>query len=252
MNWIDRALMIVCECLTIWLLYLIVKHKLSRAFPIFWWYLVYSAVAAMVRIAVSFNYAWFFYTFWSTEVVYLLLIAACVYGNYASTFSGMMILPWFKALFPALCGCVLVYAGWKAYVRPPLESSFLLDVILGVEIGAQYLIAGTFLLFTIVSAWLTISYGNAGRAVITGFGISSLGMLLSMLVRSEFGTRFVTVAKYSPTVSYILALVIWCAAFYTPLLAGEPGGTGSLTAKSAIEELEKYQLTLRKTGRWDS
>jgi hypothetical protein len=247
----DLALMIVSECLTIWLLYLMRRNGFYRTLPVFWYYLSYSAVAALLRMAASFRYAWFFYTFWSTEAIYIVLIAVCVYHSYASTFSGMMLLPWFKKLYPTLCGVVIAYAGWKAYMRPPLESSFLLDVIIGVEIGAQYLIAGTFLLFTAAARWLRISYGGADRAVVTGFGVSSLGMLLSMLVRSEFGTRLISLPKYSPTVAYILALVIWSTAFYTPLPDREPEGPKGMTPKSAVEELEKYQLTLRKTGRWD-
>jgi hypothetical protein len=252
MNWIDRAAMIVSECLTIWVLSRMVKNDLRRAIPVFWVYVLYSAIAALLRMAVSFQYAWFFYTFWSTEAIYLLLVPLCVYQSYSSTFSGMLLLPWFKKLFPTLCVAVVLYAGWKAIVHPPLESSFLLDVIIGVEIGVQYLVAGTFLLFTAASAWLKLSYGRHDRAVVVGFGISSLGMLLSMLVRSEFGTRYVSLAKYVPTVAYILALVIWSSAFDTPLPDREPDGPVGWTAGSAIEELEKYETTLRKTGQWDS
>jgi hypothetical protein len=124
-------------------------------------------------------------------------------------------------------------------------------VIISVEIGAQYLIAATFFLFCAAMYWVKIADFGYYKGVVLGFGASAIGMLLGTLARSEFGTRFASFSKFMPTVAYMLALAIWLSAFYTPLPDAQPTAE-CLTPEFAERELEQYQLTLRKAGRWKS
>jgi hypothetical protein len=251
-QWFDFVPMVLSEALTLALLFLLVKRKMITIVPFFGIYLAYSCCAALARMLTSLDYSTFFYVFWVTELFYLILSVLCVYKSLSSAFRGLMLIRWFSILYPMLCAGIVGYSLWKAIERPPIEGYPITNLTIGIEFGAQYLVAGTFLLFMGAMAWLRRSRAKLHLEIVAGFGVASMGMLLSTLVRSEFGTRFLYFTKFAPTVAYILALVIWLSAFYTPLLDAhsETDGRG-FTVESAERELEQYQLTLRKTGRWE-
>jgi hypothetical protein len=252
MNKVDLIPMVASETLTLWLLISIVRHAAFRRVPLFGIYVAYSSVAAALRMLSIGNYSTFFYVFWGTEAIYLVMAALCMYGSFYAVFRGMMLLPWFRLSYPLTCLLVIAYAAWKAVKRPPVEGYPLTSVIVGVEIGAQYLIAATFLLFGAAMTWLKVHGSRYHKGVVLGFGIAAFGMLIGTLVRSEFGTRFAVFSKFVPTVAYMLALVIWLSAFSTPLPDAQPISDGIITSESAERELKQYQLALRKTGRWKS
>lgn len=252
MSKIDFIPMIASELLTVWLLIVMIKRGALRRVPFFGAYVIYSTVAAIARMCSASNYSIFFYVFWATEAVYLVLAALCMYQSFHAVFRGMMLLRWFIWLYPVTCLLVVAYAEWKAIKRPPIERYPITSVIIGGEIGAQYLIAATFLLFCAAMQWVRIAGSRYHKGVVLGFGTSAIGMLMGTLVRSEFGARFASFSKFMPTVAYMLALAIWLSAFYTPLPDAQPAADGRLTPKFAERELKQYQLTLRKAGRWRS
>jgi hypothetical protein len=250
MNKVDLVPMVASEALTQWLLILIVRRGAFTRVPLFGIYVSYSSVAAALRMLSVGNYSTFFYLFWGTEAIYLVMASLCMYGSFYVVFRGMMLLPWFRLLYPAMFSLVITYATWKAVKRPPVEGYALTSVIIGVEIGAQYLIAATFLLYCAAMSWLKVYGSRYHKGVVLGFGISAFGMLLGTLVRSEFGIRFAGFSKFVPTVAYMLALVIWLSAFSTPLPDAQLISDGSITPESAERELMQYQLALRKASRW--
>jgi len=56
-----------------------------------------------------------------------------------------------------------------------------------------------------------------GRAcelgIVEGFGLSALGALIAYGLRSEFGTKYDTLAKYAPPVAYIVGVLVWLDTF---------------------------------------
>lgn len=252
MNKIDFIPMIVSELLTVLLLIVMIRRRASMRVPFFGVYVTYSSIAAFLRMCSAASYSTFFNVFWATEAAYLLLSVLCMYKSFYAVFSGMMLLRWFRWLYPVTCSLVIAYAVWKAIKRPPIERYPITSVIIGVEIGAQYLIAATFLLFCAAMRWARIAASRYHSAVVLGFGTSAIGMLMGTLVRSEFGARFASFSKFMPTVAYMIALAVWLSAFYTPLPDAQPTADGRLTPEFAERELKQYQLTLRKAGRWRS
>jgi|GEM_PF-1742122 hypothetical protein len=249
--WYDFIPMVLSECLTVALLIVFIKRRAFAIVPFFGIYIVYSTVAAAARMLTSSNYFVFFYVFWATELIYIVLAATCVYKSLSACFKGLLLLPIVRYLYPSLCAIVIAYAWVKAAIRPPLNGYPITNVAIGIEIGAQYLISASFILFIGGMAWLKGSRTKYHLEIVSGFGIASLGMLLGTLVRSEFGTRFIEFSKYAPTVAYLLALVIWLSAFFTPLKDAQLVDAG-ITASSAERALDEYKNTLRNTGRWES
>jgi hypothetical protein len=251
-QWLNILPIALGELLTICLLLMVAKRKVFTLVPFFGIYLIYSCAALLLRMATVSNYDRFFYVFWCTEFFYLVLSSLCVYKSLTSSFRGLMLIPWFRLVYPVMCAAIVIYSIWKAVKKPPIEGYPITSFIIGIEVAAQYLIAGTFLLFMAAMAWLKRSKVRPHQEIVMGFGIASLGMLLGTLVRSEFGTRYDSFSKFVPVVAYILTLVIWLSAFYTPLPDALPETDDGITADSALRVLEQYKLTLRKAGRWES
>ena len=223
------------------------RRGARRTAPVFSGYAIYSAAAIFLQCLASANPPIYFKVFWFTHAAGSLLAIASLYEAFVKSFKGFFVLNWFRWLLPAVALCVAGYATWKALARPPLEGGSLLKVIVGLEIGLQYLIVATFLCYAILHKRLKISYSRFRYGVAAGFAISSFGMLAATLVRSEFGTRFFVFATWAPPVAYLLALFVWIASSLTPLAdESEIPGANEITAADALNQLHQYRSTLEK------
>jgi hypothetical protein len=112
---------------------------------------------------------------------------------------------------------VVLYSAWKAIYAPPVQSTRLAAFVVGAEFMFRWGIAGIGLL-TMVFSWLLKEPTDTREdAVVTGFGLASLGFLVFVVSRSLFGTRYIFFTQYAPSVGYFLAVFLWTRVFSGPL-----------------------------------
>jgi len=77
-----------------------------------------------------------------------------------------------------------------------------------------------------------------------GFTISAVGAWLAYDVRSEYGIRFITFAKYAGPVTYLAAVLVWLAAFRRPQAAPKQWLLG-VTPEQMLMQAKQYLALLK-------
>jgi hypothetical protein len=225
----------------------LIRRRMHRKLPLFVAYVIYSIAATALQWACVSNQQLYFKVYWLTEIGDIALAVAATCEIFVVTFRGFFVLRWFRWLLPALAALVAFYAGWKAWVHPPALNSPMVSLVVGLEIGLRYFIAGVFLAYVAARRYVKIGNFDFQYNVILGFFLASVGMLVSAVLRSEFGINFRLMAAWASPVGYSAALCVWLFSFVTPLAGEEQKRVeAQVTAASAIQQLELYSSVLKK------
>jgi hypothetical protein len=228
---------------------LLIRRRVHRTLPLFSAYVIYSIAATALQWACVSNQQLYFKVYWLTEAGDIALAVAATCESFISTFRGMFVIAWFRRLLPGMAILVALYAGWKAWIHPPLLNSPMVSLVVGLEIALRYFIAAVFLAYVIARRAFKIANSGFQYSVLLGFFLASAGMLVSAVLRSEFGTNFKLMAAWASPVGYSAALCVWLLSFVTPLADEEQKVDSQINAGSALEELRKYSSVLKKASK---
>jgi hypothetical protein len=216
----------------------------QRDFGLFFAYSIYSCTATIIRFVVLAEGALYFKVYWLTEAIDVILALSVVVTAFTSSFKGLLRLRSYRMLLPSIAAVVTIYCAVKAWAHPPVDAVTVIHWIVGVQIAVQYFMIAAFFAYAALRKRLGISYFDFRYSVAMGFATGSVGMLVSMLFRSEFGTRFPLVIAWAPSVAYFIASCIWIVSSFTPL-ADEGPSASSISAASALDTLQQYSSTLK-------
>jgi hypothetical protein len=202
--------------LEIWLLWLLFRRKVPRHFPLFFTYSAYTVAIAIARLITIGNYRVYFYVFWGTDALLLLLGLAALHETFRWVYEGFYEFWWFRLIYYGTISLVLLVTVRNAIVNPPVQAHPLIGLILNIGIAVNLLQAGIAALFEALSKPLAIEHRRYPFGIVAGFAASSLGPLVGYFARSIFGKNVDTFTQYASAVAYILALVIWLIAFSKP------------------------------------
>jgi hypothetical protein len=212
-NLVELAISFVLET---WLVVLLFKRKVRRHFPMFFSFVLYATATAVARLVTVTHYRTYFYTFWWTEALLLVLSLAALHEVFYWMFEGFYQLWWFRVPYYGTIIAVVAVAIRNAIVSPPVQALPVISVILDVSIGVNLLLVGLSSLFFALRQLFVVEFRRYAYGIVLGFGISGLGPLLGYLARSEFGTKLDIFTRHSAAVGYILAVAIWISAFNRP------------------------------------
>jgi hypothetical protein len=214
---INTALLIIGPVLQAWLAFLLIKRRCHSSFPLFFAYTLFSIVAEITTFAVQRNMWAYFYVYWSAEAVYAVLGFMAIYEAFRHVFWHFYVMwPWFKFLVPSVGVLMLVLSLIEGIAFPPIQAPPLLATIVVAEMAVRCLQGGVFCLFIVLVILNSLPWQNQAFGIALGFSISGLGIFVTFLLRSKFGTQFVPVIKFVPPVAYILAVMIWLFSFIRP------------------------------------
>jgi hypothetical protein len=227
---------------------ILVRRRVHRKLPFFSTYVIYSIAATALQWACVSHQQLYFTVYWLTEAGDVALAVAATCESFITTFRGFFVLAWFRWLLPALAVTVAIYAGWKAWIHPPVLNSTMAALVVGLEIGLRYFIAGVFFLYVASRRYVKISNSGFQYNVLLGFFLASVGMLLAAVLRSEFGTNFRLMIAWAAPVGYSAALCVWISSLITTVADEKQKGTAGpqVTAASAIQVLTQYSSVLKK------
>jgi len=118
--------------------------------------------------------------------------------------------------------------------------------IISLEIAVGFLQVGIFALFLLLVSFFHMRWRQYAFGIALGFGIIACGDLAIFLLRSEFGTKFNPIVEITPPIAYIIAVVVWLAAFLPPqpdhpLKDWAP----PLTPEEMVAELRQYTRAVK-------
>jgi len=209
-NLIELAISLVLE---IWLVILLVRRDVRRHFPVFFIYTLCTGGIALARLVTIRDYHKYFYVFWLTEAIFLLLGLAALHEVFHWVYEVFYRLGWFRLIYYGAIAVVLLVTGRNAMVNPPVQAHPTIGLILEIGIAINLLQVAIVALFGALAKPLGIEFRRYPFGIASGFGTSAMGPLIGYLLRSVFGTNLDTFASNASAVAYILALVIWLMAF---------------------------------------
>jgi hypothetical protein len=210
----DVALQLIALGLTAWVAVLVVRRKLHREFPLFFAYLALSVVVPLVRLSVSGDYLTFFKVVWATEALYAMFALLALYEVFHEVFRPFyMVWRWFPLVFPAAVTLIAFVSIRSAILHPALQAPRILQIVFGSAKAVNYLEAVLFGLFFGLVLLLGVRWKSYPFGIVEGFGLSALGALIAYGLRSEFGTKYDTFAKYAPPVAYFVGVLVWLDTF---------------------------------------
>lgn len=218
MYWFGLSLQWICVILQVWILVLMGRRSLYGRFPLFAAYIAYVAVQTVVRSAFLANQHLYFYVYWFTAPIEMILTVLAAHESFMKVFRSFYLLWWFRIFFPGAIVVAVAYSAWKGYASPPVHVSASGAAIISAALTAQYVILATSILFFVLAKFLHVPWRIHEYRFILGFGISSLAVAFGGAVRSAFGTRFEFVSEMLPAVAYMVALAVWLSA----VLQAEP------------------------------
>lgn len=199
-----------------WLLLLLVQRGVRHHFPVFFAFVAIAAPATLARLLTVSHYFAYFYIYWSSNAVLLLLGLAALHEVFHWVYEGFYLFWWFRLLYFGTILVVLLATIHNAVVNPPVQTHPVIGVILDAGITVNLLRVGIAALFAALTGPLAIPFRRYPFGIAAGFAAASIGPFLGYFARSVFGTRLENFARYASAVAYIVALIIWLAAFSRP------------------------------------
>jgi hypothetical protein len=246
MNLNDALSLGVPTVLQAWLAFLLARKAVRKRFPWFFTYTAFSLVAGVLKFLVHGNKWRYFAVYWSAEALYAILGFLAIYEAFRSVFRSFYVLSWFKYLLPSAGAVMLAAAIIKGVLFPPVQAPPMLATILISELGVRCLQAGIFALFVTLVWFNSMPAWNRAFGIALGFSVSSLGILLTILIRSEFGIKVTPLITLAPAVAYIMAEAIWLIFFLMPEPPDPFAGVESpLTPLQVIGVLEEYTRQIK-------
>lgn len=229
--------------LLVWILW---SRRIYKSFPVFFAFTIYGLFATSARLlaALKGGYFYYFYVYWFTEPLFLLLGIAALHESFRSVFEGFYLLKWFRWFYFGSIAAVLVAPIINSIFNRPVQVHPLFAVVLDFATPINCIQAAIFGLFYLCVKLLNVSFRRYPFAIVLGFGISAIGTLIPFVARSEFGKKLETFVVYAPSVAYYITLAVWFSAF----LKREPDqdkGTSPLPPQQMAEEVRQYTRILK-------
>jgi hypothetical protein len=246
MNLSRAILIIVPIALQAWLGVVLFGRRLHKRFPCFFAYTLFSVGSGAAKALVNGNRWPYFLVYWISEGLYAILGFLSIYEAFRTVFRSFYVLHWFKYLLPGVAGLALSLALLKGLLFPPQQAPPLLAAILVSELAVRFIQGFVFALFVML-AWLrSVSVRSYAFGIAFGFSVVSFGILITVLLRSEFGLSVARSVNLAPAVAYLVAEAIWLWFFLNPepqeplIVTASP-----LTALEIVDLLEQYTAQVK-------
>jgi hypothetical protein len=212
------ALIIAGLVVDIWLLILVHRQDVRKHLPWFVLYVTWGILVASVQLTTwIISPRLYIAVYWWMELIAVVLIVGAVRESFLRIFQGFTSEAWFRWAVWSMIVAVVIYSAWKAVYMPPVQSSRLESFVYGAEFAFRWGIFGIALLTAVLSLLVKEPMDTREDAVVTGFGLASVGVLAGVISFSLFGKKYLFFTKYASSVGYFLALFWWIWVFSRPV-----------------------------------
>ena len=201
-----------------WLLIIVFRQDVRKQLPWFVLYVTWGVLVASVQLATwLISPRLYIAVYWWMELIAVVLIVGAVRESFLRIFQGFTSTVGFRLLVWSVIFAVIIYSAWKAIYLPPIHGSRLEVFVVGAEFAFRWGIFGIAALTSVLSLFLHEPMNTREDAVVTGFGLASVGVLAGVVSFSLFGTRYLFLTKYASSVGYFVAAFWWIWVFSRPV-----------------------------------
>jgi hypothetical protein len=247
--WFRTLLWLIPPVLQTWLAILMAARGTWNKFRFFFAYTVFAVIAEITKFVLYHpdKNTWaYFWASWGCEAIYAVLGFLAIYEVFRHVFENFHHFAWLKLLLPVTSAIMLSIAVLLPIVHRAVDADSLLEGIFTLEIAVRCLQLGVFFLIFLLARIFDLDYRQYTFGIAAGFGIAAAGILLSTLVRTGSGLKFLMFFRYAPSVSYCIAVTVWLASFVRP----EPKDPFRdfrhlFTPELFLEQLQRYKQDVR-------
>jgi hypothetical protein len=202
-NWLSVPVLAVVLGILCW-------RKLYREYPIFFWYLVATEAAGVVRFfAISRGVMTYFYVYWISDIIVTILNFLAVYELFVKRiFPKFYKVGLYRYLFPAFAAGSILLAWFAALAPRNMSALALEDRILDAAVVATLIFFGL-LMLVIGRQWTRYDF-----AIAFGFALSSSAFLLATTIWMQ--SHYQDFSAHIPVIAYDVTSLIWLFAFRAP------------------------------------
>ena len=228
------------------LIVLIYRRKVHRYYPFFAAYVTYALALAFALLCVTANYKFYFWTYWVGECGSMLVTLLALHEVFRDVLYGFYRLWWFRLIFPGTVAVLSFFAIHRAMLAPAPYAPRVMYVIFAMDSAVSYMQAGVFLVFLALVLGLRARWRRFPYGIALGFAVASQGTLLSYTLFTEFGIRYVRMAKYASPIFFILGGLVWLW-MLTGHAEPEPGAHWNQhdTPKQFLEQVKEQIAVMR-------
>ena len=215
----DLILSFTAPAILLVLALIIVRRRLYREFPLFFTYVVFSAVVGALRETAIDHRFLYFWLYWITEALYgilaLLVLREVFHRVFALPYEAYR---WFRFLLPAALFIILGFSFLEAVIHPRGGGYIprLITAIYWFDLGVHALEGTVLLLVVALIVVFPVAWRQHEFGILAGFGVSACITILADLMMLQAGSRYETFFRYGPPIAYVLATIIWLHAFLRP------------------------------------
>jgi hypothetical protein len=245
--WLRTLLWLAPPTLQSCLAVFMARRRVYRRYPFFFAYTVFAIVAEITRFSLYNPRSWaYFWLSWGIEALYAVLGFLAIFEVFSHVFEAFNHFSWFKFLLPVTGSIMLLIAILIPIVHPAVDTEPLLQGLFFLQVAVRSLQLGIFFLIFFLARFFDLDYRQYAFGIAAGFGIAAAGILLSTLVRTGGGLKFLIFFKYVQSVSYCVAVTVWLASFVRP----EPEDPFRdfrhlFTPESFLIELQRYKQEVK-------
>lgn len=208
---------VVSPVLQLALAIIMVARRLHRNFPFFFVYTLFSIAVIGPRLAVRSNLVQSFVLYWTSEIVFGLLALLAVREALKLELKAIAAeYRWFRFVPVMALAIITAVAVWRTLFHAfgPGPLGFLGTGAYAFTLGVRVVEVGVLLLAVELERRTLVTLPRHERSILEGFGLAAAVGLLAYVPRSLFGQKFEEWFLYLPPGAYIVATVIWLAAFW--------------------------------------
>jgi hypothetical protein len=242
----DVLIGLVGPIVSLWLLAILVRHRLYREFPFFVAYVVAVIAVTALRLWMMPNYPTFFKVYWVTECVYAVLALLALHEVFHTVFNEFYeIWPWFWLVFPAAVGLFAWLKISDGLHHPPAQAPPIVALVLSAASTVSWVQMALFGLMCAL-VWLVGNWEYYPVGIVNGFAVLALGSWAAYASVSGFGTKFNVIGKYGPPLAYFIAVLVWLGTFLRPPRPDKwEAWSKTVTPQQISAEVQEYLKILK-------
>src|SRR5215471_7591639 len=195
------------------------RRKLHLRYPIFLSYLAYSALVTALLFSLRGNYKTYFYAYWSTNAVSVMLLLGVIYELFTTMFRqhhalrdfGTMLFRWAVVVVVMMAGLMLISSTGNG-AKP------LITAVLQMQRAVNVMQCGILLFLVLFSRHLGIPWKHQLFGIALGMGTAASvdAIVVSHWIRAAIGANGLNMLRMG---TYCWSLTVWMIYMCMPVVA---------------------------------
>jgi hypothetical protein len=214
--WVTAEILLVMACAAI------LRRRLVYQFPVFFVYAAFVVLRTLVLFTIyllqlrhRMSSADYFYAYWMTDAVCVVLGFAVIYEIYCGVFQHYDALRRLGGILFACAGiAVLVLAVWTA--SAPGAETGIVGVVLLLERSVRLMQCGLVLFLFLAAFYFGLPWQNYRFGIALGFGVFASIELAAVAVHWQIGESVAAVCSQINSAAYSSGVMIWLCYLLAP------------------------------------